>query len=402
MPERDVPTRAQPLENLIVIDLGQIYQGAYTSFLLAMAGARVIKVEPIGGERLRGGTEKPPTLAFAMLNSNKLGVTLDLKQERGRELLIELARRGDVFVENYAPGVLDRLGVGADVLRAANPRLVYGTGTGYGISGPDRDQLAMDHTVQAMGGMISVTGERGGPPVRAGGAVADILGGVHLYAAIMTALIDRDRTGIGATVEVSMQESMFFSFASAYTGYHHTRKTPEPVGNGPLGLPMAPYTVYETSDGHLAIICVTDEHWQRLLREIGRPDLLEDARFQTRASRARNVAEVDAMVEDWTKQRTREQAYAALRRARVPAAPVRDLAEVIEDPHMHARGMLQHFEHRELGPVVLPHSPLRFLDTESLELASSPLAGEHNREVYGDWLGLSDEELAGLTRQGVI
>ena len=395
-------TRAQPLENVTVIDLGQIYQGAYTSFLLAMAGADVIKVEPVAGERLRGGTQKPPTMAFAMLNSNKRAVTLNLKQPRGRELLVELARRGDVLVENYAPGVLDRLGVGAEVLRAANPRLVYATASGFGISGPDRDTLAMDHTVQAMGGMMSVTGEPGGPPLRAGGAVADILGGVHLYAAIATALVDRARTGLGATVEVSMQESMFFSFASAYTNYHHTGRTPGPVGNGPLGLPMAPYDVYETSDGHMAIICVTDEHWRRFAAEMGRPELGEDPRFVDRRSRARNAAEVATLVGAWARERTREQAWQALRAARVPAAPVRDLIEVLEDPHMHERGMLQRVEHRELGPVVLPHSPLRFLDAEPEEITSSPLAGEHNREIYGGWLGLSEDQILDLERDGVI
>jgi crotonobetainyl-CoA:carnitine CoA-transferase CaiB-like acyl-CoA transferase len=395
-------TRAQPLENVTVIDLGQIYQGAYTSFLLAMAGADVIKVEPVGGERLRGGTQKPPTMAFAMLNSNKRAVTLDLKQPRGRELLKELARRGDVLVENYAPGVLDRLGVGGEVLRSENPRLVYATATGFGITGPDRDTLAMDHTVQAMGGMMSVTGEPGGPPLRAGGAVADILGGVHLYAAIATALVDRARTGLGSTVEVSMQESMFFSFASAYTNYHHTRRTPGPVGNGALGLPMSPYDVYPTSDGHLAIICVTDEHWQRLAAEMGRPELGKDPRFVDRRSRARNAAEVTTLVGAWARGRTREEAWQAMRAARVPAAPVRDLVEVLEDPHMHERGMLQHVEHRELGPVVLPHSPLRFLDAQLEEITSSPLAGEHNREIYGGWLGLTEERIQSLEHDGVI
>jgi crotonobetainyl-CoA:carnitine CoA-transferase CaiB-like acyl-CoA transferase len=394
--------RRQPLADLTVIDLGQIYQGPYASFLLAMAGADVIKVEPVGGEKLRGGPGKPPTLSFAMLNSNKRAISLNLKQERGRELLVELARRGDVLLENFAPGVLDRLGVGAEVLRAANPRLIYASGSGFGLSGPDRDQLAMDHTVQAMGGMISITGEPDGPPLRAGGAVADILGGIHLYAGITTALLDRERSGLGATVEVAMQESMYFTFASAYTNYHHTKRTPAPVANGPVGLPMSPYNVYATSDGFLAIICVVDEHWRRLITELGHPEWAEDARFVDRASRARNSEEVDAIVARWAETRSREEAYAAVRRARVPCAPVRDLVEVMEDPHMHARGMLQRIDHRELGFVVLPHSPLRFLDTPPMEIVPSPLAGEHNREVYGDWLGLSEQELAELAERGVI
>ncbi len=394
--------RARPLDGVTVIDLSQIYQGPYASFLMARAGADVIKVEPPGGETLRGPPGRPPTMAFAMLNSNKRSVTLDLKQERGRELLVELAKRGDVLLENYAPGVMERLGVGHELLCAANPRLVYATATGFGISGPDRDQLAMDHTVQAVAGMMSVTGEPDSPPVRAGGAVADILGGVHAYGAIVTALLERERSGRGTVVEVSMQESMYFTFASAYTNWYHTRETPTRVGNAPLGLPMAPYNVYETRDGHIAIICVTDDHWQRLLREMGQEELLEDPRFANRASRARNHEKIDELVADWASGLTRDEACAAAREARVPAAPVRDLIEVMEDPHMHERGMLQHFEHRELGELVLPSSPLVFHDAPPLPLESSPYAGEHNREIYADWLGHSDKQIAELERDGVI
>lgn len=393
---------SQPLAGVRVIDLTQIYQGPYASFLMAMAGADVIKVEPVDGERLRGGRGRPPNLAFAMLNSNKRSVTLDLKQPRGRGLLIELAERADVVVENYAPGVTERLGVGPEVLRRANPRLIYASGTGFGHTGPDRDQLAMDHTVQAMGGMMSVTGAPGGPPVRAGGAVADILGGAHLYGAILTALFERERTGEGRTVEVAMQESMYFTFSSAYTNYHHTGRTPAPAGNGPLGAPNAPYNVYAARDGHLAIICVTDQHWRRLLREMGRADLLDDPRFADRASRGRHAAEIDALVGAWAAGLTREEAYRAARRARVPAAPVRDLVEVMHDEHMHARGMLQHHRHRELGEVVLPHSPIHYAGEERTPLRSSPRAGEHNRDVYGAWLGLSAAELAVLEKDGVI
>jgi crotonobetainyl-CoA:carnitine CoA-transferase CaiB-like acyl-CoA transferase len=395
-------SRSQPLAGIRVIDLGQIYQGPYAAFLLAMAGADVVKVEPPGGERLRTRPGKPPFMALAMLNSNKRAVTLDLKQERGRELLVELVKQGDVLIENFAPGVLERLGVGVDVLRAANPRLIYATGSGFGISGPDRDQLAMDHTVQAMGGMMSVTGPVGGPPVRAGGTVGDIAGGTHLYGAIMTALFDRERTGCGATVEIAMQESLYFTFASAYSDYHATAIPPTPQGNGPLGSPLAPYNVYRTKDGYIAIICVTDRHWTRLVEEMGRPDLLDDARFAKGGVRGRHAAEVDEIVSAWAANLTRDEAYQAGRRARVPVAPVRDLVEVMDDPHMRERGMLQRVDHRDLGPVTLPHSPLRFLDTPRLPIKSSPRCGEHNREIYGDWLGLTGDQIDELARDGVI
>ncbi len=392
----------QPLSGIRVVDLSQIYQGPYATFLMAMAGADVVKVEPPTGERLRGGPDRPPNMAFAMLNSNKRSVTCDLKQPRGRELMLELAKRADVVVENFAPGVTQKLGIGPETLRAVNPSLIYAAGTGFGSTGPDRDQLAMDHTVQAMGGMMSVTGAVGGPPLRAGGAVADILGGVHLYGAVVTALFERERSGEGRTIDISMQESMYPTFSSAYTNYQHTKRTPAPAGNGPLGAPNAPYNVYATRDGHLAIICVTEDHWQRLLREMGREDLLDDPRFASRAARGKHADEVDALVGAWAAGLTREEAWQAARRARVPAAPVRDLVEVMEDPHTHERGMLQWFEHRELGRVVLPHSPLRFLETPRVPLTSSPGLGEHNRQIYGDWLGIPESELAVLEKDRVI
>jgi CoA:oxalate CoA-transferase len=208
--------RPPPLDGVTVIDLGQVYQGPYAAFLMAKAGARVIKVEPRHGEPLRareavgGGASLP----LAMLNSNKRAITLNLKTARGVELLKALASKADVLLENFAPGVMDKLGVGAEVLMAANPRLVYASATGYGLSGPERDNLAMDITIQAASGAISVTGFADGPPVKAGPAIADFLSGTHLYGAIVTALYERERTGIGRLVEVAMIETMFPTLAS--------------------------------------------------------------------------------------------------------------------------------------------------------------------------------------------
>lgn len=392
----------QPLDGIRVIDLGQIYQGPYATLLMALAGAEVIKVEPPAGERLRGLAAGQPVMSFAMLNSNKKSVTLDLKQPRGCELLIELVKCGDVLLENFAPGVMQRLGVGSDVLRAANPRLVYASGTGFGLTGPDRDQLAMDHTIQAASGMMSVTGRPGDPPLRAGGAVADILGGIHLYSAVVTALLARERSGEGTLVEVAMQESMYFTYCTLYTAFHRTGQVPGRNGNQPAGRASAPYNVYPTTDGYIAIICVTEEHWNRLAAMMGQPDLADDPRFATRADRGKHVDEVDRAIADWSKGLSRAEAERLAREYRVPLAAVRDLDEVMNDRHMHERGMLQRVDHRDLGPVVLPHSPLRFPELGQLPLEPSPHLGEHNAEVYGGLLGLSEPERAALARDGVI
>ncbi|MEP6870188.1 MAG: CoA transferase, partial [Novosphingobium sp.] len=217
-----------PLAGIRVIDLGQVYQGPYASFLMAKAGAEVIKVEPPGGEpgRLRAEVSGGAMLPFEMLNANKRSITINLKNARGRELLVELVRSADVLLENFSPGVMDRLGVGWETLHAVNPRLIYGSGTGFGLSGPDRGNLAMDITIQAASGVMSVTGMPDGPPVRAGPAIADFLGGIHLYAAVLTALVERGRTGIGRLVEVAMQEAVFPTLASSLGMAYETGEEP--------------------------------------------------------------------------------------------------------------------------------------------------------------------------------
>jgi crotonobetainyl-CoA:carnitine CoA-transferase CaiB-like acyl-CoA transferase len=338
-----------------------------------------------------------------MLNSNKRGVTLNLKTERGCELLKEMVKRSDILLENYAPGVMDAFGLSFSVLHQINPRLIYASGTGYGLSGPDRDRLAMDVTVQASSGVMSVTGFPDGPPLKAGIAAADFMGGIHLYAAIMTALYERERTGVGRLVEVAMQEAVYPSFASNLgMKYNLGGKVPPRAGNKHGGLSMAPYNVYPASDGHVALACVVENHWVQLLKVMGREDLKNDPRFLTNAKRVQHMAEVDAIVEAWTKNLSKNEIIEITRRHRIPSAPVRDLVEVMEDPHMHERGMLEWIDHPELGNIVVPTTPLRLHGAPKVPTVPSPMLGQHNDEIYRDFLGLSDAEIAGLKHSGVI
>src|SRR4051794_13988949 len=297
-------TRAtRPLSDITVIDFGQIFQGPYASLLLAKAGAFVIKVEPRQGEpgRRRADPGKSATLPFAMLNQNKHSVTLNLKHERGRELLFRMVERADVLLENFSPGTMDGLGVGWSRLRETNPRLIYATGTGFGISGPDRDNLAMDMTIQAASGIMSVTGFPDGPPVKAGPTLVDFMGGIHLYAGIVTALYDRDRSGEGRLVEVAMQETVYPTLAASYDYYYRTGEIPPRTGNRQAGLSSTPYNVYECADGYAAIHVVTEGHWQNLVRAMGRPELADDPRFRTNADRVAYMDETDAVVSEWTR-----------------------------------------------------------------------------------------------------
>lgn len=394
----------QPLAGVTVLDLTQIYNGPYATFLMAMAGAEVIKIEPLTGENLRsrgdlGGVAYP----FAMLNANKKPVTLNLKSDEGKALLKQMAAKADILIENFAPGVMDRLGVGATVLQAINPRLIYGSSSGYGSDGPYRNYPAMDLVMQAMCGVINSTGYADQPPVKSGAALCDFFAGIHLFSGLMMALYDRERTGVGRTVEVSMQDATFFSLASNY-GMYHARgaAAPERTGNRHGGLGVAPYNAYATRDGYVVVNAPADHHWQAILQVIGRTDLAEDERLKTRTARVKNPELVDELLETWTRTRGKDEVAAAMLAKTVPCAPVRGLGEVMTDENMIARGSLQQVDHPVLGKVYLPHTPLVFKGQQRVALTPHLELGESNREVYGDWLGLDQDRLDRLKAEGVI
>ncbi|MSO90488.1 MAG: CoA transferase [Acetobacteraceae bacterium] len=396
--------RQPPLAGVVVIDLSHIYNGPYATYLMAMAGAKIIKVEPRDGEHLRiranlGGAALP----FAMLNGNKRSVTLNLKSPRGRDLILKMVRKADVLVENFAPGVTERNGIGPEVLRAANPRLIYASSTGYGRSGPYRNYPAMDLTMQAMSGVMSITGFPDRPPMKAGPALCDFFAGTHLYGAILTALYERERTGEGGLVEVSMMESVYASLASNL-GMYHARggQVPERTGNRHGGLGESPYNVYPAMDGHIAIIGNHDRHFTALLQAMKREDLAKDPRFASLKARIANMDAVDAVVAEWTAQFPKEELAEQLRALRVPCAPVRDLAEVINDPHLHARGSLERIHHPQFGDITVQRSPIRIAGAPPVPLVPSADLGADNAAIYGGWLGLSDSELSELARDDVI
>jgi CoA:oxalate CoA-transferase len=393
-----------PLTGLLVLDLGQIYNGPYCSFLLARAGATVIKIEPPGGENMRrravvGGAILP----FAMLNSKKRFITLNLKSEAGRDLLRDLSVKADVVVENFAPGVMDRLGVGPQALLKRNPRLVYGAGSGFGWTGPYREYPAMDLTVQAMSGVMSITGEADGPPMKAGPALCDFFGGVHLYGAIVTALFERERTGEGRFVEVAMLDAVYPSLSSALGLWYGTQgAAPARTGNRHSGLAEAPYNVYPTNDGWLALICVTDQHWQSLTTAMERVDLQSDDRLGSLKGRVANMDEVDALVSAWTRRFGKEELFALLMRHRVPCAPVRELSEVTSDAHMRQRGTLQTIHHPTLGEIPLYAGPMRFEGSDEIEIEPSKALGADTDDILAELLGKSAADISALRQMGAV
>jgi CoA:oxalate CoA-transferase len=394
----------RPLQGMLALDLGQVYNGPYCGLLLGFMGARVLKIEPPEGDIVRRRKRHVEPYPLVMLNSNKESVVLDLKQAKGKALFLRLAQKADVVVENFAAGVMDRLGLGWDVLRAENPRLVYGTGNGFGLTGPYRDLPAMDLTVQAMSGIMNATGFPDLPPVKAGPAVSDFLAGVHLFAGVVGALLHRERTGQGQRVEVAMLEASVMALASAIGALMDgDGAVPERTGNRHPALAIAPYNVYRANDGYVAIFTASERHWDSIARVLGREDLLVNPDFAGTPARAARMEEIDAMVEAWTLGRGKEEVMAVLTEAHVPCAPVRTAAEVVNDPHLRERGVWVDVDHPRRGKTRVPISPIRLHGSAPASVERpAPLLGQDTDRVLSELLGLSAEELAALHAAGVI
>jgi len=393
-----------PLEGMLVLDLGQVYHGPYCGLLLSFMGARVLKIEPPEGDIVRRRKRNVEPYPLVMLNSNKESVVLDFKHPEGKALFLRLVRRADVVVENFAAGVMDRLGLGWEVLRAANPRLVFGTGKGFGLSGPYRDLPAMDLTIQAMSGIMNATGFPDLPPVKAGPAVCDFLAAVHLFGGIMSALLHRERTGEGQLVEVSMHEAAVVALASALGAFMDgDGGVPERTGNRHPALAIAPYNVYPTRDGFVAIFTASERHWHSIARVLGREDLLDNPDYASTPSRAAHMDEIDALVEAWTRGRGKDEVMAELTLAHVPCAPVRTTAEVVHDPHLKARGHWTEVDHPRRGKTLVPNSPIRLHGSAPGRVERpAPLLGQDTDRVLAELLALGSEELAALHARGVI
>jgi len=389
---------SQPLSGISVLDLGQIYQGGYTGLLLSYLGADVVKVEPPWGENVRTRSDdgKPPQLQY--LNATKRGITLDLKSPAGTQALMDLVAECDVLIENFATGKMAELGLGYDTLSEVNPELVYAHGSGYGDSGPYAEYPAMDLTVQAMSGVIHTTGYPDERPVKAGPAICDFVGAVHLTLGVVSALFRRERTGEGDYVEVGMYDCMYPTLASPVSAWVAGKDTPPRTGNRHSGLSIAPYNVYEADDGYVAIICVSERHWTGLAGLMDRPDLVDVEGYDSKAARAERLEEIDALVESWLDGRTKDAVVDALLDAGVPCAPVQTVEEIVDDPHLRERGMVNDLQNQGEGraEIPVPGMPIKFAAVDDPDVTQAPLLGEHTEEVLREIAGYGPEELQRL------
>ena len=395
---------ALPLAGIRVIDLTRIYSGPYCTFLMAMAGAEVIKIEPPEGETLRKRDGRHgASLPFAMLNANKRLVTLNLKSKKGVEILTQLLKTGDVLVENFRPGVMDRLGFSKAKLKEINPRLIVAQTSGYGNHGPYRDYPAMDLTVQAVSGIMDSTGYPDGPPVKAGPALVDFAAGTHLYCSIVTALFARERTGQALSTEVSMMEAIYPTLASNLALAVSTQDSYiARTGNRHGGMSLTPYNVYKASDGFVAIICNNERHWIALGKALKREDWATDPQYNPLIERVDRMDQLDAEINAETSKYTRMQLFELLNKTGAACAPVRTLHEVLADPHLRTRGMIHDIDHPEYGKLVVMNSPIHYGGVKQPEYRASGEMGADIEAIYGGELKLTKADIEDLRKAGDI
>lgn len=387
----------QPLSGIKVLDLGQIYQGPYCGMILSYLGADVIKVEPPWGENIRTRTEdgKPPQYQY--LNPNKRGITLNFKEEEGHEAFRRLAEKADVIIENYSTGTMDSLGLGYKDLSELNSELVYAHGSGYGDDGPYADYPAMDLTVQAMSGAIHTTGFPDQKPVKAGPAICDFFGGIHLVVGILAALFGREFTGEGQYVEVGMFDCIYPTLASPVSSWVSEMDAPPRTGNRHSGLAISPYNVYEAADGYVAIICISEHQWESLAELMGREDLVAKE-YGSKVKRAEKMDEIDGVIQKWLDDKRKNDVVDVLLSEDIPCAPVQTVEEIIDDPHLKHRDMLNYLPNRSEGKdeIPVPGMPIKFSDSESPDVRPAPELGEHTAEVLAELGGYSDDEIDAL------
>lgn len=394
---------AYSLEGVRVLELGQIIAGTYAGQLLADLGAEVIKVEGPEGDLGRNPSVAPyrgQSGLFLTLNRNKSSVVLNLKTEAGRQVFCDLARVSDVIVDNFRPGVLERLRIDYATLSAINPRLVQCSVTGFGATGAYRDYPAFDVIVQAISGHMAITGEPGRPPVREGIPMADLSGGLFACHGILAALFDRERTGRGRRVEISLLDAMLSLLGYVGTMWLTNGELPERPGSAHEY--MVPWQAFPARDGYIVVATREEGFWLRLCAVLEEPGLADDPRFATNARRVENRAILVPRLEALFSARPVAEWLERLRAAQVPAAPVNQLDRAFAEPPVAEREMIVEYDHPEVGRVRLPGNPIKMSGVGRTVSRPAPRLGEHTDTFLGRVLGLSAAALAGLRRQGAI
>lgn len=393
------------LGDITVLDLTRVLAGPYCTMMLADFGANVIKIEiPGKGDdtRAMGPIKNGASMYYANVNRNKKGVTLNLKAPEGKELFRELVKKADVVVENYRPGVMDKLGLGYDELKKVNPRIIYAAVSGFGCYGPNSQRPGYDIIAQAVGGLMSISGHPGGQPTRVGSAMGDMLGGMNLTIGILMALHARQLTGRGQRVDVALVDSVVASLETGTQRYFASGKLPELMGNRYAA--AYPYDSFAATDGSFVIACGNDHLFQLLCEKvIHRPDLLTDPRFDSNLKRCDNHAALKPEIEKWTSLHTIDEAVEAINAAGVPAAPINDMRRVTSDDSIaNVREMFVPLHHPVIGDMRVNGNPVKLLDMMPQITRHAPELGQDNEAVYGELLGLDAAALNEYRENHVI
>jgi crotonobetainyl-CoA:carnitine CoA-transferase CaiB-like acyl-CoA transferase len=393
----------QPLDDVFVVDLSRILSGPVCSMLLADMGAEVVKVEPppTGDDSRQWG---PPFIGgistyFLSVNRNKKSLGLNLKTGEGRNILWKLLERADVLVENFRPGVLDKLGFGFQAVHQANPRTIYCSISGFGHTGPYRDRPGYDVIAQGESGMMDLTGYPDGPPAKLGASLADIVAGLYACNGICLALLARQKTGRGQHVDVSLLDGMVSTLTYHALIYLTTGRSPKRAGTRHPSI--VPYEMFQAKDGFVNIAVTNQKQWDNFCRVLGFPELSRDPRFETMKARLANYGELRPRIESILLRMTRAELIRAMDEVGIPAGPINSVGEILEDPQIHARQMVVELTHPQYGPFRTLGIPIKLSETPGRAENAPPRFGEHNREVLRR-LGFEDDVIARLGESGVL
>lgn len=392
------------LTGMKVLDMTRVLAGPYCGMMLADMGADVIKVEnPKTGDdaRMNAPVVKGESAYFMNLNRNKRGITLNLKNPKGKEIFLELVKQSDVVLENYRPGVMEKLGLGYEDLRKVNPRIIYGAVSGFGHYGPYSQRAGYDIIGQAMSGLMSTTGWPGGEPTRTGTAMSDVLGGLSCTIGVLAAYTNMLKTGIGDKVDISLVDATVSSLEIINMIYLCTGRTPERIGNRYEA--VYPYDTFPTKDGMMVIGAGNQKLFEGLCDVMGNEEIKKDPLFGNNILRVQNHAALKPHISAWTKERHLDETVQLLLDAGIPAAPINTIDRVVKDPHIAgAREMFPPCTHPIAGEIRVTGNQIKLTNNKIDTFEPSPLLGQHNSEIIGTLMGLSDEELAKLKEEKAI
>lgn len=403
MSERSEQSWAGPLQGVRVLDFTRVLAGPSAALALADLGAEVIKIEPPGsGDETRAF---PPfrdgeSHYYLSINRGKKSVVIDLKSEAGKQVAIDLAKESDVLLENYRPGVMNRLGLGYEALSKINPRLIYCSISGFGQDGPLRDKPSFDIVLQALSGALSVNGEPGGMPTKLGIPLGDLVGGINGPIGILAALYERNTTGKGRLIDVSLLDGMIGMLGYLAQLPFFTGEDPQPQGSQHPNL--VPYGSFPAKDGAIIIACLTNNFWQRICKALEQPQWVDDPQFHSIEQRRENRELVNANVTRFTEQRTVEELADLFTEHEVPHAPILGVQAALSQAQASARNMLVETEHKTLGKIPIVNRPIKFPESEQPIPDAPPVLGEHTDEILGKVLNLSEDDIKQLRDSGAI